>query len=403
MDAGVRIGNIAGAPGDIAIGHTAHSTGLKIVNAVPGHLHGAGAGHGVLHVQGVGAHLIKAVAGVRGQYTPAGGDNQGIGVDALPCAKDVGGADHALKPQGKGRPLHHGHHQGVILFLGVLGLLGVDHGAVDAQDAVVPNRGCGADDALGEDHGVGHGHVSTALGEHHGAFSLEVIGTVALAADGHILHGEGCGVGDDPVKEGTVGIQFPAGDPRRVIVCLSQKCRDRLRLHDAVGVHLQGGAVGVLGGLTRHVHELGKFAPGCGAGSGLKGPALFGQLFLVGKIVEDVVLVSVDHQGQHAAVFRRDDGPVGQGHRGDVGGRGGAVDPVVLRGVGGYHGFPEFHPGDGGTVWLRGWLRSRLGLGRRLRRRILLCGSLRLGRFCGFRLVRYLRYRRGSRLGRRIR
>ena len=336
-DTGVGISNVAGAAGQIAVGDTVHGAGGVVFHAVLCHFHGAGAGHGVGNVKGVVAGLGVAGAGVRGQNAPAGGNDQRVGVDALTCAEDVGGANHAFKTQRKGSTLHHGNHEGIIFFLSILGLLGVDDGVHDPHDAVFLHGGGGADDTGGHNHGVVEGHVCGALGKNHGSGALEVVGTVTFAGDGHVTDVIVGRVHDDAVKEGAVGGQGAATERGGTIcVHVTQQGGNGLVLHDAALIYPQGGTVGILGGLSRHVHKLAHLGIGVGAGGGFKGIGALAQHGAFFHVVKDVVLVAVYHQGQHAAVLSLYHGAVGQGHGGDVGGSGGAVDGVVRRGGGGH-------------------------------------------------------------------
>ena len=328
----VGIGDIARALTGEAVGHAANRLGRVIGLAGNGLLDNADARHGILNVQGVGTGGGIRAAGVCGQSAPAGGDDQGVGIDALTCAEDVRGADAALQTERHGRALHHGNHKSVILLLGILGLLGIDNGAVDAEDAVLLDDCRGADDAVGDDDGILDREVGAALRQDRRALTLEIVRAVAGGADGHAVDHIVRRIDDDAVKERSVQVHFTAGRGGAVIGSdLRQKGRDRLVRHDAVRVHLQRGAVGVLRGVAAHVHEFGHLGIAHGAGRGLKGIGARLQRNALLEIVEDVVLVAVHDEGEDAAVFRLDYRAVRKRDGSDVRRRGRAVDGVVLR------------------------------------------------------------------------
>ena len=336
--AGVGVGDIAGAARNVAVGHAADGLGVEVglgARAVFHDLDRACAGGRVGNVERVGANLVIAVAGVGGEHAPAGGDDQRVGVDALSCAEDVGGADNALKTKRERSALHHGDDERVIFLLGVVGFLRIDDGVVDTENAVAVGGSRRADNALGEDGGILDGHVSRALGKHHGGVAGEVVRTVAVAGDAHVGDGVLGGVNDNAVEERAVGVKLAAGNALFVIGGLGEQGGDSLVVVNAVFIDIQRGAVGVLGSVAGHVHELGHLGAGSRAGGRLKGVGAVLERRAVLHIVENVVLVAVDNERENAAVFGLDYAAVREGDGGDVGRSGRTVDGVVLRGGGG--------------------------------------------------------------------
>ena len=132
MHAGVRVGHVAGSFHGIAVLCAVDSLGGRVFFAVFCFFHAADAGgyiggfDGVLPV----VFLIRS-AGIGGKHAPAGGYHQGIAVESLGTAENVGGAHSSLYAQREGRTFHHGNHEGIVLVVGVIAFFRVDHRVVD--------------------------------------------------------------------------------------------------------------------------------------------------------------------------------------------------------------------------------------------------------------------------------
>ena len=216
----------------------------------------------------------------------------------------------------------------------------------------------------------------------------------------------GSGIHDDAVEKRAVRVDLSAAEGRSVIAAyLAQQSGDGFRFHNSASVYPEGGAVGILGGLTRHIHELSHFGVGVRSGGGFKGEIPLREHITTVVVGGNIVLVAVNHQCENTAAFCGNLRAVRQGDSADIGGRGGTVDGIVCGGGGFYVICPIGDAFDGGTF-------SYL-----LQRRLLRRGGFRLSgsgfrgggllsrcaRFRGRSLhlsFRWIGFCRGSRAGR---
>ena len=301
MNAGVGIGDVAGAAHGETVSHAVHRLGGGVFLALLCHFQRTDTGEGILGVDGVGLAHIVGRTGVGGQGAPTGGDHHAVAELALTVSHDVEGADRALHAQSERHALHHTGGEVGKLFAGVLRLLGVDDGVVHIGDRGVIHIESAADGAVQLKVAVGDLQLGAVVRHDGSTPASQIVAAVAVGHNGGAADGVLSAVlQQDAVKVGAACHEGDALGAVLIELAAHDGLGDRTIVHNFTAVHQQG-LTEPIGGLLLFLSA----GPRCSAGAAhaidlhlTDGEAI---LHLVGAPCQKVTLDAVHHEDEGAA------------------------------------------------------------------------------------------------------